>query len=85
MTGVLVIIPLPLQGLFRGILLIVQLVQSPLHVLFSLLPSLFGRTLGMIHLIIVVVFFTLESILSSLPLSIKTVVSSVLRSFIILF
>ena len=79
------IIPLPFQDLFGGVLLIIELVQSVLHILFFPLPPIFRCSLGVVDLIIVIIFLTFERILSSLPLGVEPVESGVLRVFVILF
>ncbi len=81
----LIIVPLPFQVLFGGILLIVQLVQTSRNVLFSLLPPLFRDPFRMVYLIIVIVFLSLESVFSSLPLGVKAIIRRVLRTFVIFF
>jgi hypothetical protein len=76
---------LPFQVLFRGIFLIIQLVQSPIDIVFLSFPPFFGGALGVIDLVVVIVFLTIKGIFSSLPLGVKPIESGILRSVAILF
>jgi hypothetical protein len=67
-------VPLAFQGALSPVFLIVELVQPMFDFVLFRLPSLFGRTLRMIDLIVVVVSLAFQRILSGIPFGIKPVI-----------
>src|SRR5205823_2385539 len=78
------VIPLAFQSAFSPILLIIELIQAVFDFVLFRLPSLFGGALRMIDLIVVIIPLAFQRILSGFPFIIKSAVSSVSRSSVVL-